>query len=73
MEECLRGETGGSEIAHATFADDCTIGQSSVEQCWQDTLLALKRLITAGFPINITKCQFLVKSIVALGFILCGD
>ena len=37
---------------------------------WQDTKYALERLTHGGLPINIWKCDFLAKSVTALGILL---
>ena len=43
----------------ATYLDDVIAGGNTVAECWHNTKLALKRLVEAGLPISIQKCQFL--------------
>ncbi|MEM7236635.1 MAG: hypothetical protein AAF501_02245, partial [Pseudomonadota bacterium] len=53
--------------------DDVNLGGRTIEGVWGETLEALRRLTSAGFPINIAKCQFLVARVVILGLYLAGD
>lgn len=55
---------------HATYLDDCTVGGSTVQEAWENTLVAMKKLTDAGLPLNIKKCQLLRREVVMLGVFL---
>lgn len=61
------------KLKHGTFQDDCTVAAMLLAQCWQDTLEAIRCLLTMGLPINIWKCKFLRTKIDILGLVLEGD
>lgn len=54
----------------STFLDDVTVPGTSVLQLWRDTLEAMRRLISAGFPLNAWKLQLLVATLAVLGYVL---
>lgn len=57
--------------SHSTYLDDVMVGnRQGREATWEDTNHALHRLTHGGLPINIWKCDFLAKSITALGILL---
>ena len=64
---------GEARPNHATYLDDATVGGPDIRSMWDDTLLMIRKLVSAGFPINILKCQFLVRSLTILGVVLAED
>ena len=54
------------------YLDDETAVRNTVAKCWHNTKLALKRLVEAGLPITICKCQFLERQVNLLGLILAN-
>lgn len=83
MNTVLEGSPGEPTPRHATYLDDVHLGGNRIGSvstggvgepgCWPDTLLALKRLTDAGFPISIKKCRFLIKELDVLGMVLFLD
>ena len=53
--------------------DDCTVGGNTVEECWRDTLEAMRRLLAAGLPLNVGKLKLLQRSVPVLGVVLAGE
>ena len=73
MEYVLDGALNAERIQKlATHLDDVTAGGNTVAECWHNTKLALKRLVEAGLPISIRKCQFLERQVNLLGLILAN-
>lgn len=64
---------GEPRVRHGTYLDDVNVGGNEVPGVWRDTLVAVARLIGAGLPINVWKCQLLALTLVILGHVLCGD
>jgi hypothetical protein len=56
------------------FADDCTAHGNGWKDVWNDTIKILRILTSAGFMVNLRKCNFLKTRITILGcsFFDCG-
>jgi hypothetical protein len=61
------------DLPHSTYLDDCTIGNNDPKENRRQTMQVMTRLISAGIPINIKKCKFLVPKLKLLGYILSAD
>jgi hypothetical protein len=47
----------GRPLRLSIYLDDTNVGGNNVEDLWQDTLEAMKRLVAAGFPLNAAKLK----------------
>ena len=63
MEYVLAGAPGDEKIRHGTYLDDWTPAGVSIPECWNNTLIGMRRITRAGLPISIKKCQFLVHKV----------
>lgn len=54
------------------FFDDVQIPGTDWRTNWEDTLRTLEALATAGFAINLAKCEFLRERVSMLGVEVCG-
>ena len=63
----------GRPLRAGIYLDDCTIGGNTVEECWQDTLEGMKRLVAAGLPLNVGKLKLLQRQVPVLGMVLAGE
>ena len=63
----------GRPLWAGIYLDDCTIGGSTVEACWADTLEGMKRLLAAGLPLNVGKLKLLQRSVPMLGVVLAEE
>lgn len=68
MNEALR--RARLPLKHGTYLDDCPIGGATVQEAWEGTLEAIRCLLCLGLPINVWKCQFLVRELNLLGMLL---
>lgn len=55
------------------FLDDITVRGEHWTCTWQRTLTALRKLIQAGFVVNLRKCKFLVEQFMLLGHRLTSN
>ncbi len=63
----------GRPLRAGVYLDDCTVGGNTVEECWRDTLEAIRRLLAAGLPLNVGKLKLLQRSVPVLGVVLAGE
>lgn len=63
----------GRPLRAGVYLDDCTVGGNTVEECWRDTLEAMRRLLAAGLPLNVGKLKLLQRSVPVLGVVLAGE
>lgn len=50
------------------YLDDIVVFGDCAERVWEETKLVLKRLVEAGFMVNIKKSKFLVREVKFLGY-----
>ena len=63
----------GRPLKQGTYLDDCTVGGVTVQECWEDTLEAMKRLLAAGLPLNVGKLKLLQREVPVLGVVLADE
>ena len=63
----------GRPLRAGVYLDDCTVGGNTIEECWADTLEAMKRLLAVGLPLNVGKLKLLQRSVPILGVVLTED
>ena len=63
----------GRQLRAGIYLDDCTVGGNTIEECWADTLEAMKRLIRAGMPLNVGKLKLLQLEVPVLGMVLAEE
>lgn len=63
----------GRPLRRGIYLDDATLGGNTLESCWADTLEGMRRLLAAGFPLNVGKLKLMQRSVPILGVVLAEE
>lgn len=63
----------GRPLRLSVYLDDTNVGGNNVEQLWDDTLEAMKRLVAIGMPLNASKLKLMQRDLPMLGVVIAGD
>ena len=49
----------GRKLCLSIYLDDTNVGRNTVEELWRDTLEAMRRIVSAGMPLNAAKLKLI--------------